>query len=89
MGFDWAFFIERIVNPGEPYLNALARTVTMAVLAMLLGLLIGLVVGFGRLSRYAAVRAACGGVAGAVKRDLTFLLPFLVTARFSGRHDST
>jgi hypothetical protein len=37
----------------------------------------------------AAVRAACGGVAGAVKRDLTFLLPFLVTARFSGRHDST
>ena len=37
----------------------------------------------------AAVRAACGGVAGAVKRDLTFLLPFLVTARFSARHDST
>lgn len=37
----------------------------------------------------AAVRAACGGVAGAVKRDLTFLLPFLVTARFSGPHDST
>lgn len=36
----------------------------------------------------AAVRAV-GGVAGAVKRDLTFLLPFLVTARFSGRHDST
>lgn len=35
MGFDWAFFIERIVNPGAPYLNALGRTVTMAVLAML------------------------------------------------------
>jgi polar amino acid transport system permease protein len=59
MGFDWAFFIERIVNPGAPYLNALGRTVTMAVLAMLLGLLIGLVVGFGRLSRFAVIRSAC------------------------------
>lgn len=59
MGFDWAFFVERILNPGAPYLNALGRTVCMAVLAMLLGLLIGLVVGFGRLSRYAVIRAAC------------------------------
>ena len=23
MGFDWAFFVDRIVNPGAPYLNAL------------------------------------------------------------------
>ncbi len=59
MGFDWAFFVHRIVDPGAPYLAALARTVTMAVLAMLLGLAIGLVVGIGRLSRYAVVRAAC------------------------------
>lgn len=59
MGFDWAFFVDRIVNPGAPYLNALGRTVIMAVLAMMLGLLIGLVVGFGRLSRYAVIRSAC------------------------------
>lgn len=60
MGFDWAFFVQRIVSPGSPYLNALALTVCMAVAAMFLGLLIGLVVGFGRLSRHALVRAACG-----------------------------
>ena len=60
MDFDWAFFVERIVNPGAPYINALGRTVSMAVLAMFLGLLIGLVVGFGRLSRYGLVRSACG-----------------------------
>lgn len=64
MGFDWAFFIERIVNPGAPYLNALGRTVTMAVLAMLLGLVIGLVVGFGRLSRYSLIRGACAFTSG-------------------------
>ena len=60
MDFDWAFFVERIVNPGTPYINALGRTVSMAVLAMFLGLLIGLVVGFGRLSRYGLIRSACG-----------------------------
>jgi polar amino acid transport system permease protein len=60
MGFDWTFFVQRILSPGAPYLHALAVTVCMAVLAMLLGLLIGLVVGFGRLSRNAALRAACG-----------------------------
>jgi len=59
MAFDWSFFLDRILNPGEPYLLALGRTVAMAVLAMLIGLLIGLVVGFGRLSRLAPVRAAC------------------------------
>ncbi len=59
MAFDWSFFLGRILDPGEPYLLALGRTVAMAVLAMLLGLLIGLVVGFGRLSRFATVRAAC------------------------------
>lgn len=59
MAFDWDFFFSRIVSPGEPYMAALGRTIMMAVLAMLLGLLIGLVVGFGRLSRLAAVRAAC------------------------------
>lgn len=60
MGFDWSFFLDRILNPGEPYLWALGRTVMMAVLAMLLGLLIGLVVGFGRLSRFALIRGLCG-----------------------------
>ena len=59
MTFDWAYFFSRIVDPGEPYMAALGRTIAMAVLAMLLGLLIGLVVGFGRLSRYAVIRAAC------------------------------
>lgn len=60
MGFDWSFFLDRIINPGEPYLMALGRTVVMAVLAMLLGLLIGLVAGFGRLSPFAPIRVACG-----------------------------
>ena len=60
MAFDWSFFLGRILDPGQPYLLALGRTVTMAVLAMLLGLLIGLVVGFGRLSKFAAVRWVCG-----------------------------
>lgn len=60
MAFDWSFFLDRILNPGEPYLLALGRTVAMAIMAMALGLLIGLVVGFGRLSRYALVRALCG-----------------------------
>lgn len=59
MSFDWAYFFGRILDPGEPYLAALGRTIVMAVLAMALGLLIGLVVGFGRLSRLALVRAAC------------------------------
>lgn len=59
MGFDWSFFLDRILNPGEPYVLALGRTVLMAVLAMLLGLLIGLVVGFGRLSRFSIIRAVC------------------------------
>ena len=60
MGFDWSFFLDRILNPGEPYLLALGRTIFMAVLAMLLGLLLGVVVGFGRLSRITLVRAVCG-----------------------------
>jgi polar amino acid transport system permease protein len=59
MGFDWAFFWDRLTNPGDLYMIALGRTVLMAVLAMLLGILIGIVVGFGRLSRFMVIRAAC------------------------------
>lgn len=60
MSFDWAFFWQRLVDPGEAYLLALGRTVSMAVLAMLLGLAIGVLVGFGRLSKLRALRFLCG-----------------------------
>lgn len=60
MGFDWAFFWERLSNPGDMYLLALGQTISMAVLAMLFGLVIGILIGFGRLSRFMLVRGACG-----------------------------
>ncbi|QCI67104.1 amino acid ABC transporter permease [Phreatobacter stygius] len=60
MGFDWAFFWERLTNPGDLYLLAIGKTIVMAVLAMLLGLVIGVLVGFGRLSRFRPVAWACG-----------------------------
>lgn len=60
MGFDWSFFWDRLTNPGELYLQALGKTVVMAVLAMLLGLVIGIIVGFGRLSRFKPISWACG-----------------------------
>src|SRR5690606_24242858 len=47
-------------TPGETYLWALARTIVIAVLAQVLGTLIGFVLGFGRLSRFAVIRAVCG-----------------------------
>lgn len=59
MGFDWSFFFDRLINPGDVYLLALGRTIAMAVLAMALGLLIGIVVGFGRLSRYKPIAWLC------------------------------
>lgn len=59
MGFDWAFFWSRLTDPGDLYMIALGRTVLMAVLAMLLGLVIGVIVGFGRLSKFAPIRAVC------------------------------
>lgn len=59
MSFDWAYFVQRIVDPGDAYLMALGRTIAMAVLAMALGLAIGIVVGFGRLSRLRLIRFAC------------------------------
>lgn len=59
MTFDWAFFVQRIVNPGDAYLLALGRTIAMAVLAMVFGLGIGIVIGFGRLSRLRLIRYAC------------------------------
>lgn len=60
MGFDWTFFWQRLVDPGDAYLLALGRTVSMAVLAMALGLVTGIFVGFGRLSRFRAIRLVCG-----------------------------
>jgi polar amino acid transport system permease protein len=59
MSFDWPFFWERLVNPGDAYITALGRTIVMAVLAMALGVLIGVIVGFGRLSRFGLLRGAC------------------------------
>jgi polar amino acid transport system permease protein len=60
MSFDWEFFLERLFSPGENYLWALVRTIVIAVLAQLLGVVIGFILGFGRLSRFRLVRAACG-----------------------------
>ncbi|MEO3429298.1 amino acid ABC transporter permease [Pelagibius sp. CAU 1746] len=59
MEFDWYFFWDRLVNPGDAFLMALGRTVAMAVLAMLLGLAIGTLVGFGRLSRFKLLSGLC------------------------------
>lgn len=59
MTLDWAFLVQRIVDPGDAYLMALGRTIAMAVLAMLFGLAIGVLVGFGRLSRWRLIRYAC------------------------------
>ena len=60
MSFDWSFFIERLFFPNEFYLWGLFRTITIAVLAQLMGIVIGLVVGYGRLSKFAVIRALSG-----------------------------
>lgn len=60
MSFDWSFFLERLFFPNEFYLWGLFRTITIAVLAQLMGIVIGLVVGYGRLSKFAVVRALSG-----------------------------
>jgi polar amino acid transport system permease protein len=60
MSFDWSFFMERLLFPNEFYLWGLLRTLTIAILAQLMGIVIGLVVGYGRLSRFALVRALSG-----------------------------
>lgn len=60
MQFDWSFFWERLFSPGDVYLAALGRTLSMAVLAQLLGVIIGFIVGFGRLSRWKVIRGLAG-----------------------------
>lgn len=60
MSFDWSFFIEKLLFPNEVYLWGLFRTLTIAMLAQILGIIIGLIVGYGRLSRFAIVRALSG-----------------------------
>ena len=58
--FDWHIFWQRIFHPDRVFLDALATTVSIAVIAQLLGIVLGLVAALMRMSRLRPVRLLSG-----------------------------
>lgn len=56
MNFDWGFFWKNLLTPGAPFLQGLALTVLISVLAMAGALVVGLVIAMMRRSSFAPLR---------------------------------
>ncbi len=56
MNFDWGFFWKNLLTPGPPFLQGLALTVLISVLAMAGALVVGLVIAMMRRSTFAPLR---------------------------------
>jgi polar amino acid transport system permease protein len=57
VAFDWDFFFRSVFQPSEVFLNGLARTIYISLLAQALGTVGGLVIELLRRSRWPALRA--------------------------------
>ena len=56
MSFDWAFFVKNLFTPSGPFLQGLALTVVISIVAMLGALVVGLVIALMRRSEFAPFR---------------------------------
>ncbi|WP_158167837.1 amino acid ABC transporter permease [Mycolicibacterium smegmatis] len=60
MNFDWTFFWKSLLTPSDAFLQGLALTIVISVVAMVLATVAGLIVALMRRSRFPAVRWVAG-----------------------------
>ena len=60
MNFDWTFFWKSLLTPSDAFLEGLALTIVISVVAMILATVAGLIVALMRRSRFPAVRWIAG-----------------------------
>lgn len=56
MNFDWGFFWKNLLTPGPPFLQGLALTIIISILAMAGALVVGLLIALMRRSGFAPLR---------------------------------
>ncbi|KAA0090899.1 amino acid ABC transporter permease [Mycolicibacterium sp. P1-18] len=77
MQFDWQFFWKSLFTPSDAFLDGLALTIGISLVAMVLAILLGLVVALMRRSQYAVVRG-CASVYIWVIRGTPLLVQLVI-----------